>query len=125
VKRRRESSAEIALTCGARADAATVVVVFDVVVVVVVVAATGAATCTQRKLRPLLAVQRNVPTLVTRSRPATLQLFPGCGAADATDTTPTTTQTTAATAARRLLTFDTKNFSPPTPVAVPDLVRKL
>jgi len=121
VKRTRESSTEIALTCGARADAATVVVVLevvvvvvvvlDVVVVVVVVAATGAATCTQRRLRPLLAVQRNVPALVTRSRPATLQALPGCGAADATDTTPTATQTTATATERRLLTLDTKNHS--------------
>ena len=108
---KRVSLVEIALTCGARADAATVVVVLDVVVVVVVVAATGAATCTQRRLRPLLAVQRNVPALVTRSRPATLQLLPGCGAADATETTPTATQTTATATAIRLLTLDTKNHS--------------
>jgi hypothetical protein len=105
---KRVSLVEIALTCGARADAARVVVVLEVVVVV---AATGAATCTQRKLRPLLAVQRNVPALVTRSRPATLQLLPGCGAADATETTPTATQTTATATAIRLLTLDTKNHS--------------
>ena len=99
---------EIALTCGARADATTVVVVLEVVVVVVV---GGGATCTQRKLRPLLAVQRNVPALVTRSRPATLQLFPGWGAADATDTRPPRTRATATATARRLLTLDTKNHS--------------
>ena len=126
---KRVSLVEIALTCGARADATTVVVVLDVVVmvvvVVVVVAATGAATCTQRRLRPLLATQRSVPALVTRSRPATLQVLPGCGAADATDTRLTRTQATAATAAMRLLTLVTKNFSPPTLRAMPSPARKL
>jgi hypothetical protein len=94
---------EIALTCGARADAAMVVVVLEVVVVVV--AATGAATCTQRKLRPLLAVQRNVPALVTRSRPATLQGLPGWGAADATAVIeiPTTLNASRSVIRRRLI----------------------
>jgi hypothetical protein len=54
-----------------------------------------------------------------------LQALPGCGAADATDTTPTATQTTATATARRLLTLDTKNFSPPTPCSVPNPARKL